>query len=144
MIQLEDTPWTQPIHYEDDGFTLVGRQWYAGEIAPSGGTETHRYEFDALAGTMAVQSAAGEVAPVMASADGLTPGTWVLGVRLQLGHLQAAVIPVVNIEVSESGQATYTAYLGQRGAVLNPCPERMLHTDACRQLAARNAATASK
>lgn len=144
VIRMEDTPWAQPIHYEDDGYTLVGTQWYAGQVGPSGRTETRRYEFDAVAGTMAVGHAASDLAPVMASADGLTPGTWVLGVRLRRDYLQAAVIPVVKIEVSGSGQATYTAYRGQRGAVLNPCPERMLHTDVCRELAARNAAAVSR
>ena len=143
VIQLEDTPWAQPIHYEDDGYTLVGTQWFAGQIGPSGRTETGRYEFDALAGTMAVRNAAGDVAPVMASADGLTPGTWVLGVRLRRDYLQAAVIPVVKIKVSGSGQATYTAYSGDRSAALNPCPERMQQTDTCRHLMATAGPTSS-
>ena len=143
VIQLEDTPWAQPIHYEDDGYTLVGTQWFAGQIGPSGRTATRRYEFDALAGTMAVRNAAGDVAPVMASADGLTPGTWVLGVRLRRDYLQAAVIPVVRIEVSGSGQATYTAYSGDRSAALNPCPERMQQTDTCRHLMATAGPTSS-
>lgn len=143
VIQVEDTPWAWPIHYEDDGYTLVGSQWFPGQVGPSGRTEIYRYTFDALAGTMAVLDAAGDLAPVLTSADGLTPGAWVLTVRLRRDYLQAAVIPVLKIVVSESGQVAYSAYSGERGAALNPCPERMQHTDACRRLATHTAAASS-
>ena len=143
VVQLDDTPWAQPIRYEDDGYTLIGQQWFAGQIGPSGRTEIRRYEFDAQAGTMTVQNAAGGVDSVMAAADHLTPGVWMLAVRLRRDFLQAAVIPVVKIAVSESGQTTYSAYPGERRATLNPCPARMLQTDSCRNLVAREAAALS-
>ena len=143
VVQLDDTPWAQPIRYEDDGYTLTGRQWFAGQIGPSGRTEIRRYTFDALAGTLAVRNAAGDFVPVLGSGDGLTAGVWTLAVRLRRDHLQAAVIPVVKIAVPESGQTTYSAYPGERSATLNPCPVRMLQTDSCRNLAAREAAALS-
>lgn len=143
VIQLEDSPWAWPIHYEDDGYTLVGTQWYAGQVGPSGRTEIYRYAFDALAGTLAVRNASGGRTPVVASANRLTPGVWTLAVRLRRDYLQAAVIPVLKITVSESGLVAYTAYPGERSATLNPCPERMQQSDACRSLAARTADTSS-
>lgn len=143
VIQLEDTPWAQAMHYEDDGYTLVGRQWYAGQIGPSGGTETHRYRFDALAGTLSVRNAAEDLEPALGSGEGLTPGVWTLAVRLRRDYLQAAVVPIIRIEILESGRVAYFAYPGQRGAVLNPCPVRMQQTDACRELSARAAAESS-
>ncbi len=143
VLQLESTPWSWPINYEDDGYTVAGTQWFAGQIGPSGRTLIRRYEFDALAGTMAVRNASGAQTPVRASAAGLVPGKWALAVRLRRDHLQAAVIPVLKIAVSESGHVAYTAYSGERGAALVPCPERMRQTDACRNLAARTVPTAS-
>ena len=143
VIQLSDSPWSWPIHYEDDGYTLIGKQWFAGQVGPSGRTEVHRYQFNALAGTMHVRNASGDLSPVLGSADDLTPGTWALAVRLRQGYLQSAVIPVLGIVVLESGHVSYTAYSGERGTTLNPCPERMWQTDACRNLATTSGAAPS-
>ncbi len=136
VFEVDGPPWLQPIHKKDDGYTLVGAQWFPGQIGPSGRTELRRYEFDALAGTLVVGNAAGDLAPVLQSADGLTPGVWVLAARLRRDYLQAAIIPILKIVVSESEQVTYTAYSGERTVALDPCPERMQHTDACRHLMA--------
>lgn len=143
VVEVGDPPWVQPVHRKDDGYTLVGAQWFPGQIGPSGGTQIRRYEFNALAGTLAVRNAAGDLAPVLQSADGLTPGAWVLAVRLRRDYLQAAVIPILKMVVSESEQVTYTAYVGERNAALNPCPERMRQTDACRHLMATARPTSS-
>ena len=143
VLQLEDAPLAQPIHYEDDGYTLIGTQWFAGQIGPSGRTETYRYMFDALAGSLAVRNPAGDFVPALGTGEGLTPGVWTLAVRLQRDYLQTAVIPVLRIEVFESGQVAYRAYPGERGAALNPCPERMQQTDACRELSAQAATESS-
>ena len=143
VVEVDDPPWDQPIHRKDDGYTLIGAQWFPGQIGPSGGTEVRRYEYDALAGTLAVRNAAGDLAPVLQSADGLTPGAWVLAVRLRRDYLQAAVVPIVKIVVSEAGQVTYSAYSGERSAALNPCPERMQQTPGCRNLMATAKPTSS-
>ena len=143
VVEVVDPPWDQPIHRKEDGYTLVGAQWFPGQMGPSGGTEIRRYEFDALAGTLAVRNAAGDLAPVLQSADRLTPGAWVLAVRLRRDYLQAAIIPILKMVVSESGQVTYTAYPGERSAALNPCPERMQDTPGCRHLMATARPTSS-
>ncbi|MDE2903424.1 MAG: hypothetical protein OXP73_10405 [Chloroflexota bacterium] len=143
VVEVDDPPWDQPIHRKDDGYTLIGAQWFPGQIGPSGGMEVRRYEYDALAGTLAVRNAAGDLAPVLQSADGLTPGAWVLAVRLRRDYLQAAVVPIVKIVVSEAGQVTYNAYSGERSAALNPCPERMQQTPGCRNLMATAKPTSS-
>jgi len=143
VFEVDDPPWDQPIHRKDDGYTLIGAQWFPGQIGPSGGTEVRRYEYDALAGTLVVRGAAGDLAPVLQSADGLTPGAWVLAVRLRRDYLQAAVVPIVKIVVSEAGQVTYNAYSGERSAALSPCPERMQQTPGCRNLMATAKPTSS-
>ena len=143
VVEVDDPPWVQPIHRKEDGFTLVGAQWFPGQVGPSGGTEIRRFEFDALAGALGVRNAAGDLAPVLQAADELTPGAWVLAVRLRRDYLQAAVIPVLKIVVSESGQVIYTAYSGERSAAMNPCPERMQQTPGCRHLMATAKPTSS-
>ncbi len=144
VIQLDDTPWSWPVRYEDDSFTIVGTQWFAGQVGPSGRTSTHRYEFDALAGELTAAAAAGELALVPASGSSPTPGTWTLAIRLRQEYLQASIVPVLKFLVSESGQVAYAVREGERHVALNPCPERMQHTDACRNLAAAAAAAGSR
>ncbi|MCY3748417.1 MAG: hypothetical protein OXG64_03890 [Chloroflexi bacterium] len=134
VVQVEDSPWAWPLHYEADGFTLAGTRWFAGQIVPGGASSTHTYTFDALAGTLAVRTSAGQLTPSATSGDRLTPGEWVLAVRLRHQHLQAAVIPVLQVTIAEVGSATYKVYPGDRREAVNPCPSRMQHTDSCRDL----------
>lgn len=143
VVEVDDPPWDQPMHRKEDGYTLVGAQWFPGQVGPNGGTQVRRYEYDALAGTLAVRNADGDLAPVLQAADGLTPGAWVLAVRLRRDYLQAAIIPILKIVLSETGQVTYTAYPGERSAALNPCPERMQQTPGCRHLMATAGPTSS-
>ncbi|MCY3959011.1 MAG: hypothetical protein OXG65_12040 [Chloroflexi bacterium] len=134
VVEIEDSPWAWPIHYEDGGYTLAGAWWFAGQAVPSSRPINQRYEFDALAGALAAQTAGGDFAPVQAAGDRLTPGVWVLAVRIRQHNLQAAVIPVLKIVISKPGDVTYSVYPGERRTAVNPCPERVRHTVSCRQL----------
>ena len=144
VIEVDDTPLALPTGYEADGFTNVGTLWFAGQIVPTGGTVTHEYEFGAREGRLAVR-VGDDVLPVRStSGEALAPGAYVLAVRLRLDHLQAAVIPVLGIVISEAGDVLYTVYAGERSAGVNACPELLQHTDSCRRLAGKGTIAASK
>ena len=144
VIQVDDTPWAWPIRYEPDGFTLAGELWFPGQTVPSSSTKTNGYEFDARSGTLAVQRDNGSSVLLPTSGKGIKPGVWVLAVRLQLHYLQAALIPVLKIVISESGNVSYAVYEGERNASVNPCPEQMKYHDPCRKLAQDTKAAVSQ
>ena len=136
VIPVASTPLALPTRYAADGYTLVGHQWFAGQIVPGGGTVTHRYEFDAPGPRLAVQSAEGTNSALRSTGAGLRPGAYVLAARLRHGHLQAAIIPVLKLVIAVDGSATYEVFQGDREVSVNSCPERLHNTDSCRQLAA--------
>ena len=119
---------------EEEGHVLEGALWFAGQAIPVTTVITKSYEFNALAGNLAVRNEASDLVPISASGDGLTPGIWSLAVRLQHEHLQAAIIPLIEVAISESGKVAYTVYPGPREAAVKPCPERVRDTDSCRKL----------
>ena len=140
VIEVDQTPLALPTGYEADGFTNVGTLWFAGQIVPSGGVVTHEYEFSARERRLAVR-VGDEVRPAQySSGEALAPGTYALAVRLRLDHLQAAVIPVLRIMISEVGDVSYMVYEGERSAGVNACPELLQHTDSCRRLGGYGAA----
>ena len=143
VIEVDETPWALPTGYEADGFTNVGRLWFAGQIVPSGGMVSHRYEFNARMKRLAVGDGDGVFAARASSGEVLAPGAYVLAVRLRLDHLQAAVIPVLRFVISEAGAVTYTVYEGERSAGVNACPALLQHTDSCRRLAGNGATAGS-
>ena len=116
VIDVEDTPWTLPTAYDVDGRTHVGVMWFAGQVVPGGGTVRHRYEFDARGPRLAVQDGGGLMTEVRSSGARLGPGTFVLAVRLRQAYLEAAVIPVLKVEVAETGDVAYEVFVGDVGA----------------------------
>ncbi len=131
----DDSPYALLTELEEDGYTHVGRQWFAGQIGAEAGVTSRTYEFDALAGTLAVGTA-DDFVTVPASGAGLTAGVYVLTVRLRQNYLEAAVIPVMRIVIAEAGGVTYMVYEGDLGVSPDACPERLKDADSCRQLAA--------
>ena len=134
VIEMEKTPWAWLARLEEEGHVLEGALWFAGQAIPVTTVITKSYEFNALAGNLAVRNEASDLVPISASGDGLTPGIWSLAVRLQHEHLQAAIIPLIEVAISESGKVAYTVYPGPREAAVKPCPERVRDTDSCRKL----------
>ena len=138
VVEVDEPPWLQPIHREDDGYTLVGAQWFPGQIGPESGRIRRPYVFNALTGTLSAGIAGNATALLQSSGSPLTQGLWLLAVRLQHGSLQAAVIPVLQVRISSDGEATYTVFEGERRATVNACPQRLQHTDSCRNIATGN------
>ena len=141
VIEVDETPWALPTGYEADGFTNVGRVWFAGQIAPARGLVTHEYEFSARERRLAVRVGDAMV-PAQSSTDGaLAPGAYVLAVRLRLDHLQAAMVPVLRTTISETGDVSYAVPGDTSSAAVNACPELLRHTDSCRRLTGGGPAT---
>ena len=135
LIEVDPSPWSLPTGYAPDGYALVGTRWYAGQIAPSGKPAGHRYVIDGNTYRLAVQGPDGTLEVLPSSGDRLTPGTYVLALRLRHDHLQAAVVPVLKIMVAEDGGVSYETFPGNREAAVDPCPQRLQNTESCRRLA---------
>lgn len=138
VIQLEDASGSWAVPVEDDGYTFVGKLWFPGHIGPESGRIRQQYVFDALNGTLSTQAAGSSFEPLPSAGNHLTPGLWMLAMRLRHDFLQAAIIPVLQVRISADGDATYTVYEGERRAPVNPCPQALLHTDSCRKIATGN------
>lgn len=134
VIEVDATPWALPTRYEADGFTNVGRVWFAGQIAPARGIATHEYEFSAPERRLAVRVGDAMVPAQSSSAQALAPGAYVLAVRLRLDHLQAAVLPVLRTTISAAGDVSYAVHRVTSSAAVNACPQLLQHTDSCRRL----------
>ena len=138
VIQLEDASGSWAVPVENDGHTIVGRRWFAGQIGPESRPINQRYVFDALTGTLFTSSDVDSLEPIQSAGDDLTPGVWLLAIRLRQAHLQAAIIPVLEMTISGDKDVTYTVYKGELRAAVNACPERLRDSDLCRNLATGN------
>ena len=139
LVRLKGARWGLPADFESDGYTLVGTRWFAGQISPNVGTTTHTYRFDAGIDQLSVQDLDGEFIALAASGNQLTPGIYILAARLRLQYLQAAIIPVLKVVISETGTVSYTVDEGERRVSVKACTERLriavLGGTLCRQRA---------
>ena len=101
--------------------------WFAGEMASWQGTQRQTYEFDPRMPSLAVRAEDGSGGEAGASGGTpLGPGRWTLVLRLIRGvdrvtyvaQEQAAFIPVMQLEISESGDVSYEVYDGDLNAKL--------------------------
>ena len=79
---------------------------------PGGGTTSLTYEFDFFAPGLAVRREHSVLKPLDSSEAVLGPGSYVLAVRLRHEYKprywrDAAIIPVLRITVSETGEVSY-------------------------------------
>ena len=125
LVRLEDSRWGLAADFESDGYTIMGARWFGGQISPDLGTSTRTYRFDAGHGQLSVQEDDGGFKAVPESGNHLTPGTYVLAARLRLEYLQAAMIPVLEVTISESGETTITPFEGERSVSVKACTERL-------------------
>lgn len=112
VVPVDESTWAFPGEFEADDRTHEGAQWYAGQIIPGQGGGTRRFEFDPRAVTLDLEDSNGVLSPVDSSGEGLAPGLWALAVRLRGDWWEAALIPVVHISVTASGDVAYRAYEG--------------------------------
>ena len=121
VIALDDSPWGIPTHFLPDGYTPAGIAWFPGQIGPGWGQTSRRYEFDFRAGSLAVRGEDGALTSVESSEWIRDSGSYVLAARLR-EQLQprlwrdVAIIPVLNITVSETGEVSYRVHEEVNGA----------------------------
>ena len=123
LIAGEASPWAIPTNLQPDGRTPVVEQWFAGHIPPGRGTTTHRYAFDVRTSRLSVRQG-GEDTEVATSGEGVGHGIWILALRLTqqedrgtyVAQEEVALIPVLQIEISESGEVTGFVYDDAREA----------------------------
>ena len=106
-------------------------QWFAGDMASWQGTQHQTYEFDPRVPSLVGRTEDGSAGEAGASGGTpLGPGRWTLVLRLirAVDHVTyvaqepVAFIPVMHMEVSESGEVSYEVYEGDLNAKLRPIP----------------------
>ena len=115
LIALDDSPWGIPTHFLPNGYTPARAAWFPGQIGPGWGQTSRRYEFDFRVGSLAVRGEDGALTPVESSEWTSGSGSYVLAVRLRHKYQprlwrDAAVIPVLKITVSETGEVSYQVH----------------------------------
>ena len=115
VIARDNSPLGLPAQILPDGHTPAAHLWFAGQIWPGRGTASLAYEFDFLAPSLAIQGSGGTLTPTQASAAESGPGIYTLAVRLRHEYKpnhrrDAAIIPVLRITVSETGEVSYQVH----------------------------------
>ncbi len=115
VIATEAPPWHIPKQALSDGHITATAMWFSGQIWPGSGTTSIAYEIDFLAPSMTFQYSGGELTPAGASETQSEPGVYTLAVRLRHEYKpdqwrDAAIIPVLRITVSETGEVSYQVH----------------------------------
>ena len=127
LVAGEASPWAIPTELEPDGRTPVVVQWFAGQMTPGRGTTTHHYVFDARTSRLSVQES-GRHTVMAASATGVGEGVWMLSLRLlraadrgtYVAQEEVALIPLLQIEISDTGEVDGFAYDSAQGTAVEP------------------------
>ncbi len=111
IIATETPPWDLPTQLLPGGMSTVA-MWFVSYLNPGKRTTSLVYEFDFLAPGLAVRREHGVLKPLDLSEAVLGPASYVLAVRLRHEYQprywqDAAIIPVLKITVSETGEVSY-------------------------------------
>ena len=115
VVAGDGSPWAIPSDLLADGRTPMSAAWFAGHVGPGVGTTTRTFEFQGPASRLATRDSTGVLIPAAAAGNVQGPGSWMLAVRLrherqpEIWRL-VAIIPVLQIEVSEAGEVSYRVY----------------------------------
>ena len=112
VLAGDRSPWAIPTEVFRQGEEPTIAKWFAGLLGAGGATSTHAYRFDARLSELSVRNDAGAFGPLPTSAADLGPGGHTLALRLRHEYQpnywrDAAVIPVLRIRISESGDVTF-------------------------------------
>ncbi len=120
VTSTDSSPWAIPREFESDERRHAGSQWFGGQVVPGRGTTERRFAFDPHAVSLLVAEGDDEAVAAPSSGTALEPGDWTLAVRLRGDWWELAFIPLMRIEVSNSGEASFTVYEGTLSAALIP------------------------
>ena len=114
LVSTGPPPWNFPKEVLSNGSAAVA-MWFVSYLNPGQGTSslTHEFDFDAL--SLAVQRERGVFKPLERSEGVLNAGSYLLAVRLRHEYKpnqwrDAAIIPVLRIIVSETGNVSYEVH----------------------------------
>ena len=115
VIARDNSPLGLPTQLLRDGHTAAVHLWFSGQIWPGRGMTSLAYEFDLVAPSMAIRGSGGTLTPTRASAAESGPGLYTLAVRLRHEYKpehwrDAAIVPVLEMTVSETGEVSYQVY----------------------------------
>ena len=114
LVATEGRPWDIPTQLLPNGTPAIAI-WFDGYLDPGGGTRSFGYEFDFHSHSLAVRRERGELRPLDRSEGVLESGGYLLAVRLRHEYKpnhwrDAAIIPVLRITVSETGEVSYEVH----------------------------------
>ena len=114
MIATQAPPWDMPTQLLPDGTHPVVI-WFVGQVGPGSGMTSIAYEFDFRTPGLAIRDENGVLNPLERSDAVLDSGSYVLAVRLRHEYKprywrDAAIIPVLRIVVSQTGEVSYQVH----------------------------------
>ena len=120
VIATEAAPWNLPTQLLADGRTPAAATWFEGLAGPGAGITTLEHEFDFRKPSLVVRGEGGALTRLPSSAPISGPGAWTLAVRVRHEYQprlwrDAAIIPVLRITVSETGEVSYEVHDDVRG-----------------------------
>jgi len=123
VIAASYSRWAFPNSPRTDRRYLAPARSFTGQLQPVPETDSHEYfhlyEFDPRTATLALWDGTG-YARLESLGREYDPGVWLLAMRLLHRQHEAALIPVLRVELTESNDYTYIAYQGSIHAMLVP------------------------
>ncbi|MCY4107639.1 MAG: hypothetical protein OXG11_01255 [Chloroflexi bacterium] len=115
VVATETPPWNIATQLRPDAITPVSIVWFSGQVRPDSEFSSVDYEFDFVAPAMVFRRGGDEFSPTDASGDRLEGGDYLLAMRLRHESKpdqwrDAAIIPVLRITVSETGEVSYQVH----------------------------------
>ncbi len=110
-------PWAFPLQsLSDAGRPYESAQWFGGQVLSGFSLASHVYTYDPLERRLSQQGSDGRFSAQQAGGGPLAPGTWMLVIGLQRGppwaREELALIPVMQIVVTDAGEVTYAVFEG--------------------------------
>ena len=115
LIALDNSRYGFPTPILSDGRLPATTMWFDSYLNPGKGTSSFSYEFNFLAPSLAIRRERGVLKPLDRSEAALGSGRYVLAVRLRHEYKpnywrDVAIIPVLKITASETGEVSYQVY----------------------------------
>ncbi|MCY4110000.1 MAG: hypothetical protein OXG11_13355, partial [Chloroflexi bacterium] len=115
VVAIDDSPLGFPTQIVTGDSWTVNTIWFSGQILPDREASSLTYAVDLLAPSMAFRFGHDAWTPAGASEGGAPPGIYVLAMRLRHEFepnqwRDAAIIPVLRITVSETGEVSYQVH----------------------------------
>ena len=123
VIAASDSRWAFPDRPRNDRRYQAPARSFAGQLQPVPQTDIHEYfylyEFDPRTATLSLWDGAGYARLEHLERE-YGPGVWLLAMRILHRNQEAALIPVLRVELTERSDYTYIVYEGSLNAMLAP------------------------